>query len=178
MKLSNVTAVVAAELNQPFGRIIMVSRKLQEVGAIPIGNGGRHSPDVTYGHVALLLVALLIDRASHQAARLAVEMTSYTHNDDAGSVTAGHYITQLLKGADLSHSANSQLAFKASVTIHGGAEDAIIVRHSCTDKPLELAFTADGKPYQPEHAETIVSAFTLPGVLLHRVGRALKVSAV
>lgn len=175
MKLSHVTAVVAEELNQPFGRIIMVSRKLQEIGAIPIGNGGRHSPDVTYEHAALLLVALLIDRASHQAARLAVDMCSYTHTDDNGSASAGQYIAQLLQGADLSHSSNSQLAFKASVTVHGGAEDAIIVRHSCTDKPLELAFTAEGKPYQPEHAETIVSAFTLPGVLLHRIGRALKV---
>lgn len=175
MKLSKVTATVAEELNQPFGRIIMVSRKLQEIGAIPIGNGGRHSPDVTYEHVALLLVALLIDRASHHAARLAVEMCAYTHRDDTGSATAGHYIAQLLKGADLSHSTNSQLAFKASVTVHGGAEDAIVIRHSCTDKPLELAFTADGKVYEPELAETVVSAFTLPGVLLHRIGRALKV---
>ncbi|MFK4823768.1 hypothetical protein ACI0FM_03055 [Paenochrobactrum sp. BZR 588] len=174
MKLSKVTAVVAEELKQPFGRIIMVSRKLQEIGAIPIGNGGRHSPDVTYEHAALLLVALLIDRASHQAARLAVEICSYTHADDTGHATAGHYIAQLLKGADLSHSANSQLAFKASVIVHGGAEDAIVVRHSCTDTPLELAFTADGRTYEPELAETVVSAFTLPGVVLHRIGRALK----
>lgn len=101
---------------------------------------------------------------------------NYTHADETGHATAGQYITQLLKGADLSNGVQSQLAFKSSVTVHGGAEDAIVVRHTCTDKPLELAFTRDGKSYEPELAEMVVSAFTLPGVLLHRIGRALKVA--
>ncbi|WP_374829661.1 hypothetical protein [Paenochrobactrum pullorum] len=178
MKLSFVVDVIANELKQPRGRVAMLSRRLQAIDAIPVGAGGRLAPDLNYNDVALMLVTLLIDQASHQAARLAVDMCAYTHADETGHATAGHYIAQLLKGADLSHSANSQLAFKSSVTVHGGAEDAIVVRHTCTDKPLELAFTSDGKPYQPELVETIVSAFTLSGVLLHRIGRALKVSAI
>lgn len=174
MKLSFVVDVITTEMNQPRGRVAMISRRLQEIEAIPVGAGGRLAPDLSYDDVALILVTLLIDQASPAAARLAVKMCDYTHSDDTGSATAGEYIARLIKGADLSYSTHSQLAFKASVTVHGGAENAIVVRHTCTDKPLELAFTADGKSYEPELAETVVSAFTLPGVLLHRIGRALK----
>lgn len=174
MKLSFVVDVIATEMNQPRGRVAMIGRRLQEIDAIPIGAGGRLAPDLSYEDVALIIVTLLIDQASPAAARLAVEMCNYTHADETGHATAGQYIAQLLKGADLSNGVQSQLAFKSSVTVHGGAEDAIVVRHTCTDKPLELAFTRDGKPYEPELAETVVSAFTLPGILLHRVGRAMK----
>jgi hypothetical protein len=174
VKLSDVCRVVAAETNQPDGRIKMLARRLQEINAIPKGPGGRIAPDLDWEHVAVLLFAMLVDRVSPMAARIAAAMANYRDiADDMPSTTAAEYVGRLLSNADFSHSPKSVLAFNSSLTVHGGAQEAVVVRTTCTDTPLETAFVSTEEPYRPELAETIVSAFTLPGVLLHRIGRAL-----
>ena len=60
------------------------------------------------------------------------------------------------------------------MSIVAGEQPAIVVRYSCTDEPLETAFTVDGAPYEPESIETITESRTIPGIFLFRLGRALR----
>lgn len=167
--LSAVVDVVATATGLSPHHVNMQARRMQELGELARSPGGRKPALVNPSQVARLLLALLIDLPLVDAARLAATMSDYRNAD----VPVGDYLGRMLVsagGPDYLAPA-SVLAAKASVTVH--APDAVVVRYTCTDDPLEEIFTAAGKAWAPDDAETITSARTLPGRLLHRIGRGL-----
>ncbi|UOK70261.1 hypothetical protein [Ancylobacter polymorphus] len=167
--LSAVVDVVATATELSPHHVNMQARRLQELGELARSPGGRLPALVNPPQVARLLLALLVDRPLVEAARLAAIMSDYRNQ----GMPVGDYIGRMLVsagGPDFLAPA-SVLAAKASVTVHAG--DAVVIRYTCTDDPLEEVFTASGATWAPDDAETIASARTLPGRLLHRIGRGL-----
>lgn len=167
--LSAVVDVIAAATGISRHHVIVLARHLQELREIPRSPGGRLPALLIPSQVATLLLTLLIDDTRPAAARLAATMSDYRNQ----GVPVGDYIGRMLVsagGPDFLAPA-SVLTAKASVTVH--APGAIVIRHSCLDDPLEEVFTAAGSTWSPDDADGITSARTLPGRLLHRIGRGL-----
>lgn len=167
--LSGVVDIIAAATDTSPHHIISVARHLQELREIPRSPGGRLPALLSPHQVVTLLLALLIDDTRPAAARLAATMSDYRNQ----GVPVGDYLGRMLVSAGGPDflAPGSVLAAKASVTVH--ASDAVVVRFSCTDEPLEEIFTAAGSTWAPDDADSITSARTLPGRLLHRIGRGL-----
>lgn len=167
--LSAVVDIIAAATGISRHHIISIARHLQELRELPRSPGGRLPALLSPQHVALLLLALLIDDTRPAAARLAATMSDYRN----AGMPVGEYIGRMLVsagGPDYLAPA-SVLTAKASVTVH--APGSVVIRHACLDGPIEEVFTAAGVTWAPDDAETITSARTLPGRLLHRIGRGL-----
>lgn len=174
--LSAACAVISENTGCSLHHVKSLARRFQELGEFPRSPGGRLPALITHKHVSMLLLAMLIDRPGVEAARLAAEMGDYT----CDSTMAADYISRMLVaagGADWM-APHSLLAGKASITAHIGDAGAVVVRFSCTDFPLEEAFTSAGTRWQPDHSCSITTARTLPGTLLHRIGRGLSEAAL
>jgi hypothetical protein len=167
--LSAVVDVVATATELSPHHVNMQARRLQELGELSRSPGGRLPALVNAAQVSRLILALLIDRPLVEAARLAATMSDYRNQ----GMPVGDYIGKMLVSAGLPDflTPTSVLTAKASVTVH--APGAIVIRHSCLDDPLEEVFTAAGSTWSPDDADGITSARTLPGRLLHRIGRGL-----
>ena len=167
--LSSVVDVIAAAVGISRNHIIVVARHLQELREFPRSPGGRKPALINEAQVARLLMALLIDDTRPAAAREGAAMSDLRNQ----GVPIGDYIGRMLVAAGRPDFMNpaSLLTASASVTVH--APDAVVIRYSCSDAPLEEVFTARGVDWEPDHAETITTARTLPGRLLHRIGRGL-----
>lgn len=167
--LSSAVTAVSDATGLRHGFVEAIAAQLQQDGALPRSPGGRLPAVVDLGDCALIILATLIDRPRVEAARLACEVAGYRHQTE----TAGDYLARLLHAAGAAdHMApESVVAAKASVTVAGG--DAVLFRFSCADGPMEEVFTAGGRPWTPDHCAVIIAARTLPGRLLHRIGRAL-----
>lgn len=167
--LSSVVNIIATATDISPHHIIVLARNLQELGELPRSPGGRLPALVNPSQVARLILALLIDDTRPAAARMAGIMSDFRNQN----VPIGDYIGRLLLAAgapDFMHPA-SVLAAKASITVH--APGAVVVRYTCVDEPLEEAFVPTNAPWLPDDADRITSARTLPGRLLHRIGRGL-----
>lgn len=179
MTLTDIVTAITAATGLPHGRVYAHARRLQELAGIPIGTGGRNPPRCDASHAVLILFSLLSGKPLHHASRAAFEYCGLL-NDGARAI---QYLTGMLGSVakvdvrtlhDLDNLPDSlRLAFKSHITIVAGDQPVIVVRYSCTDTPLETAFTVDGSPYEPELVESITESRSIPGILLFRLGRAL-----
>lgn len=183
MVLSDLIAAMSAATCIKTGTIYGHARQLQIHNMMPVGEGGSHAPPCETRHVVALLFSLLSGSPLHETAR-AVKQYCGLEND---GIRAVEYIAGMLDAvSDCDLDAIDciddlpdmlRLAFKANVTFVAGEDRAIVVRYTCTDTPLEVAFTAGGLPYEPDAMEAITSSKSIPGVLLFRLGRALRAVA-
>lgn len=177
MTLSELVDAISASTGLARGRVYMHARRLQEIGLAPVGQGGRNAPECDIGHVVLTLFALMSGLPVHHAAHAAIEFCEL-ENDGAQALG---YVTGMLESVakvdklDLTDVPEDLLlAFKSTITFTSQPEPRMIVRYTCSDKPLEVAFTRDGEPYAPENVEEITESRSIPGTLLFRLGRAIR----
>ena len=177
MTFSEIVDVITAATDYPRGRVYMHGRRLQELGVIPIGAGGRNAPECDVGHVVLVLLSLLSGQPLHHASAAAAMYASLSNDgtDCLGYLTAMLNSVSRVETLDLDNVPETLLlAFKSTISVVGGEQPAVVVRYSCIDDPMEVAFTQDGAPYEPELIETITESRTIPGCFMFRLGRALR----
>ncbi len=168
MALSAACEVVADAAGLTLDHVKGVARRLQEQRHLPRSRGGRLPAVVDERHVAVLLLALLVPVPSIEAARLAAEFGRFENE----GLMAEDYVAKLLVAAASDGQTSTAVTF-TSVTVHTAhslPRCAVVVRHSCTDEPIEEAFTPDGGPWAPDEGGTITEARTMPGLLLRRIG--------
>lgn len=166
--LSAACQVVAMATGHSLDHIKALARRLQEIQSIPRSRGGRLPAVCNERHVATLLLALLVPRTLMEAAGSGDYLASFLGE----RVEAGDYIGRLLVEAG-TDSAASELVAAATITVHTGPESAVVIRHTCSDGSVEEVFTFTGAPWRPDMSEVITETRTLPGRLLHRIGRGL-----
>jgi hypothetical protein len=175
--LNDMVESIAAATDFPRGRVYMHARRLQEAGVIPVGAGGRNAPECDTGHVVLVLMSLLSGKPLHHATKAAAMYAGLTNDgtDALGYLAAMLNSVSRVEHLDLDNVPETLLlAFKSTISVVGGEQPAVVVRYSCIDDPMEVAFTQDGAPYEPELIETITESRTIPGVFMFRLGRALR----
>lgn len=182
MTLTDIVNAITAATELPFGRVYAHARRLQEVGCIPIGTGGRNPPQCDASHAVLILFSLLSGKPLGHASRAAIDYCGLL-NDGSRAIQYLTGMIEAVQAVDIDAVDDIEklpetlvLAFKSHVTIVAGDQPAIVVRYSCTDTPLETAFTVDGVPYEPEAVETITESRSIPGILIFRLGRALRLA--
>ena len=177
MRLSQLIGTLAEHTGQSVGRVDTLARRLQEIGAIPKGSGGSNAASVTIDHAVLLILAHLSDAKIGQISTVVPQIAEYFHVDDEGKMTAAKFVSTLLSSlVDVDASPDlTRVAFRSSVSVIGGDQPAVVVRIGTNElDPLELAFTPDGKPYEPFFGEEVAKAVTIPGRVLFRLARALE----
>lgn len=180
MVLSELVNAIAAATDIPQGRAYMHARRLQETGIVPVSKGGSNKPLIEEEHAVLILLSILSGQPLHHASAAAVRFASL---ENKGSTVLA-YLSGMLRSVSAvdTNAVNALeelpetmlLAFRSHVSVISGDKPAVVVRYTCTDTPLETAFTEDGEPYEPDSGQFITEARSIPGTLIFRLGQAIR----
>lgn len=172
MYLSDAVDALATSLNTGRGRLDTLARRLQEGGQLPKSEGGSNRPVVTIDHVVSLIIAHVVGTGYGAVARAVADIRGY-RNDET---TAGDFVANMLRLlVELDTGVGGRGAYHSAVTITNGSQPALVVRvGSGEGEPVEVAFTPDGQPWQPNRADGLFQTYCIPGRTLFRIATALR----
>lgn len=176
MYLSDAIGALAVALDTGRGRIDTLARRLQERGLLPKSTGGSNRPEASLNDVVAILLAHVVGAGYGDVARTVSELIDYRHLSNRGDGHAGDYIANALRHLiALDTGVAGYGAANCSIAITNGSHPAIVVRIPTSDSdPLELAFTPDGEPWQPQKALGVFSTNVIPGLTLFKLANQLR----